>query len=111
MNPILTAAALIAAWNIVVFALYAIDKRRAQKGARRISEKTLLICTFLLGAPGAALGMAVARHKTRHLKFRILVPLALVLQLGLLGWVMRLILTPTQKGFSQWMTGSNQSFY
>ena len=86
MNPILTATALIAAWNIIVFALYAIDKHRAQKGARRISEKTLLICTFLLGAPGAVLGMAVVRHKTRHLKFRILVPLALVLQLGLFIW-------------------------
>lgn len=86
MGSLRIVAVFIVVWNIAVFALYAIDKRRAKLGARRIAEKTLLACTFLLGAPGAALGMAVTRHKTRHLKFRILVPLALVLQLGALVW-------------------------
>ena len=69
-------------WNFIVCLLFAVDKRRAQKGAWRISEKALLVCTFLCGAPGALLGMLAVRHKTRHLKFRILVPLALILQLA-----------------------------
>ncbi len=36
-------------WNILVFATYAIDKRRAIRGAWRISEKTLMIESLLLG--------------------------------------------------------------
>lgn len=78
------AAALLALWNLVVFLLYAADKYKAKAGKRRIPEKTLLACAFLLGAPGAALGMLAVRHKTRHIKFCILVPLALVLQVALL---------------------------
>lgn len=43
-------------WNILVFATYAIDKRRAIRGAWRISEKTLMIESLLLGGFGAFLG-------------------------------------------------------
>lgn len=39
-------------WNILVFATYAIDKRRAIRGAWRISEKTLMIESLLLGGFG-----------------------------------------------------------
>ena len=74
-------AAVFVLWNFTVCLLFVVDKRRARLGTWRISEKALLICTFLCGAPGALLGMLAVRHKTRHLKFRILVPLALVLQL------------------------------
>ena len=81
------AALALVVWNFTVFILYAADKRKAKAGRWRISEKTLLLCTFLLGAPGAVLGMLAVRHKTRHWKFRILVPLALLLQIGLLVWI------------------------
>ena len=72
-----TAGIITAAWAVMsaaTFALYGADKSRARKGAWRISEKTLLLCALCLGAFGAAAGMGIFRHKTRHLKFRILVP-------------------------------------
>jgi len=68
-----------AAINLTTFALYGIDKRRAQKHAWRISEACLLTLPFLGGALGALLGMSCFRHKTKHLRFRILIPLALLL--------------------------------
>lgn len=85
--PVIIALVLLG-WNLIVFLLYAVDKWKAKSERWRISEATLLVCTFLLGGLGGTLGMAVARHKTRHLKFRLLVPLALVLQLGLLVWLL-----------------------
>lgn len=69
--------------NLIAFALYGIDKRRAKQGAWRISEYTLLLVAFLGGSLGALLGMRYFRHKTRHRKFRYGVPLILLLQLGL----------------------------
>lgn len=67
--------------NIVAFAAYGIDKRKAQKGRWRISESTLLLLAFFGGALGALLGMRVFHHKTKHWKFKILVPMFLILQL------------------------------
>lgn len=69
--------------NLIAFALYGIDKRRAKQGAWRISEYTLLLAALLGGSLGALLGMRYFRHKTRHRKFRYGVPLILLLQLGL----------------------------
>lgn len=69
--------------NLIAFALYGIDKRRAKQGAWRISEYTLLLIALLGGSLGALLGMRYFRHKTRHRKFRYGVPLILLLQLGL----------------------------
>ncbi|PXV65515.1 uncharacterized membrane protein YsdA (DUF1294 family) [Dysgonomonas alginatilytica] len=66
-------------WNIVVFFLYGLDKRKAKTNKYRISEKTLLLSSFLWGATGAFLGMHVFRHKTKHAKFKILIPIFLVL--------------------------------
>ena len=68
--------------NLIAFALYGIDKRRAKQGAWRISEYTLLLVALLGGSLGALLGMRYFRHKTRHRKFRYGVPLILLLQLG-----------------------------
>lgn len=66
--------------NIVSFCAYGIDKRRAKRGKWRIPEATLLLLTFLFGGFGGVLGMRVFRHKTKHKKFIILVPAALVIQ-------------------------------
>lgn len=74
-----TAVYILIIWNLFVFLLYGFDKRKAKTGSRRISEKNLLLCALLMGGAGAALGMGLFRHKTRHAKFVILVPLALIL--------------------------------
>ena len=73
--------------NIVAFAAYGIDKRKAQKGRWRIPESTLLLLAFFGGSLGALLGMRAFHHKTKHLKFKILVPLFLAMQLALAGWL------------------------
>ncbi len=67
--------------NLITFAVYAHDKRIARqgKGKRRVPERTLILLAFLGGAVGALLGMVLCRHKTKHAKFLVLVPLAVIL--------------------------------
>lgn len=67
--------------NIGTFILYAIDKRRAVKRRWRISEKTLLGVAMFGGGLGALSAMFLFHHKTKHWKFRILVPFFVVLHL------------------------------
>lgn len=50
--------------SVATFCAYGIDKRRAKKGLRRISEKTLLSLSLLGGAIGGLAGMFKFRHKT-----------------------------------------------
>ena len=83
--------------NLIAFALYGIDKRRAKQGAWRISEYTLLLVALLGGSLGALLGMRYFRHKTRHRKFRYGVPLILLLQLGLGLYLFLLLLQAAEQ--------------
>lgn len=73
-----------AVWNLIVFLIYAYDKTNAVKRQWRIPESTLILLAIAGGGLGAILGMYLIRHKTRHLKFKLLVPLALVVQLAVL---------------------------
>ncbi|MDE6002497.1 MAG: class A beta-lactamase [Prevotella sp.] len=70
--------------SVVTFIVYGIDKLKAKKSWRRISEFTLLMLAFMGGSAGAWVGMNVWRHKTRHKKFRYCVPVFLFLHIGLL---------------------------
>lgn len=65
--------------NILGFVTMGIDKKRAINRGWRIPERTLLLIAFIGGALGSFLGMYIFRHKTRHVKFRILLTLALLL--------------------------------
>ncbi|MGN1267271.1 MAG: DUF1294 domain-containing protein [Dorea sp.] len=69
--------------NLVAFAMYGSDKRKAKKNQWRIPEATLLGVALIGGSVGALLGMKVFRHKTKHWKFKIMVPLFLVLHLAM----------------------------
>ncbi len=51
--------------GLVTLSLYGIDKRRARRGAWRISEKLLLGCSLAGGAWGGLLSMHLFRHKTK----------------------------------------------
>ena len=84
----LAVAAAVLLWNIVVFALYGLDKARAQRRAWRIPERVLLGCAAIFGGFGAVLGMQLFRHKTKHKKFVWLAPLFLFLQAGLVAIVL-----------------------
>ena len=78
-------AAVSACLNLYSAALFGIDKRRAKKKLRRIPESTLLWSAVPFSAAGALAGMYLFRHKTRHKKFTVLVPLLLALQLAILA--------------------------
>lgn len=69
--------------NLLAFAAMAADKALAQKGARRISEGSLLLPAVLGGSPGAILAMYLFRHKTRHGLFQIGLPVILLAQIAL----------------------------
>jgi len=80
---LIAVAAAIVIWNVITFALYAIDKKRAKNNEWRIKEATLIACAFLMGGIGAMVGMSVLRHKTQHIKFKLLVPIATVLNIAI----------------------------
>ena len=65
--------------NLIAFILYGIDKKRAIRNEHRIRESVLLWIARLGGAIGSWLGIKIFRHKTKHTKFRIVVPLWIVI--------------------------------
>ena len=69
--------------NAIAFALMLIDKQKARKGAWRIPEKTLIGIALAGGSLGGLLGMNLLRHKTKHLKFSVGLPVILALQIVL----------------------------
>ena len=73
--------------NLIVFALYGIDKRRAKRGQWRIPEKTLLAGTWLLGGVGAFAAMRMFRHKTKHIAFQVSAPVGAVLSIAAMALV------------------------
>ncbi len=73
--------------NIIGFALMGIDKKRAVRGAWRISEASLFGAALLGGALGSTLGMHFFHHKTRHWYFRYGLPAIFVAQALFLGWL------------------------
>ena len=73
--------------NVVAFAMYGADKYFAKKDMWRISEKALLGVAAIGGAFGAFAGMETFRHKTKHAKFKILVPVLMVVHLAVLGYL------------------------
>ncbi|GGF96879.1 hypothetical protein GCM10010912_47040 [Paenibacillus albidus] len=75
--------------NIIGYVVMSEDKNKARKRRDRVPEKTL----FLLAAMGGALGVLIAmyrkRHKTRHMSFRIGIPLLLLLNVLLYGYFLQ----------------------
>ena len=69
--------------NAAAFTLMLIDKQKARKGAWRIPEKTLIGIALAGGSLGGLLGMNLLRHKTKHLKFSVGLPVILALQIVL----------------------------
>ena len=73
--------------NIIGFAIMGVDKKRAIRGAWRISEASLFLTALLGGALGCTLGMQQFRHKTKHWYFRLFFPLFAAAQTALLFFV------------------------
>ena len=82
---ILVVMAVLIVMNLVSFALMGIDKRRAQRGAWRISEKALFLTTACFGGLGGVMGMHLFHHKTKHWYFRVFFPAMLAAQIVILA--------------------------
>lgn len=70
--------------NIFTLTIYCLDKILSKTKAMRISENTLLLFCFIGGGVGGFLAMQIVRHKTKHKKFLILVPVSIAFNLALL---------------------------
>jgi uncharacterized membrane protein YsdA (DUF1294 family) len=78
--------------NLTAFVLYGIDKKRSIRNEYRISESVLLWMARLGGGIGCWLGIKMFRHKTKHTKFRFIVPLWIVI------WVVAVVLAALKLG-------------
>ena len=70
--------------NIIGFLAMFIDKRKAQKGAWRIPEKTLFLIAVFGGGIGTIAGIYCFRHKTQKLIFTIGMPVILICEILLI---------------------------
>ena len=60
------------------------DKQAAKRRKRRVPEKTLFLLSAFGGSVSMLCAMLIIRHKTKHLKFMLGIPLIICLQ-GLLS--------------------------
>lgn len=67
--------------NAAGFLLMLIDKFKAKKNLWRIPESTLFTVACLGGSLGCIAGMYTVRHKTKHRKFTLGMPLILAVQI------------------------------
>ena len=65
--------------NIMGLLSMYLDKYFSKNNMYRISEKSLFFIAILGGSIGSIIGMYQFRHKTKHLKFTIFIPIIIVL--------------------------------
>lgn len=73
--------------SVITFAMYGIDKAAAGKGRRRTPEATLLFAGLIGGWPGALVAQRLFRHKTRKQPFQAIFWCGMVVNCGVLGWL------------------------
>ncbi len=69
--------------SLISFIIVGIDKRKAINGMYRIPESTIFLFAFLGGSVGVFIGMKKFHHKTKKLKFKIGIPLIIIIQLAI----------------------------
>ena len=74
-------------WSILDYVLMGVDKWKAKRNRWRVPEKTFFLVALLGGTLGAILGMYAFHHKTRHWYFKWGLPVMLIAQLALGGWL------------------------
>lgn len=67
--------------NLFAIFLMKYDKVKAINNQYRISEKTLFLIALILGGAGIYIGMYLFRHKTKHVKFTVGIPLIIILNI------------------------------
>jgi uncharacterized membrane protein YsdA (DUF1294 family) len=66
--------------NVIGFFTMWYDKRMARAGKYRVPESRIFLIAIAGGAFGVLLGMEIFRHKTKDLKFKVGIPVIIVLQ-------------------------------
>lgn len=74
--------AYIAAVNLLTLFLMRVDKQKAIKNQFRIPERTFFLLSLLGGAIGTYIGMKIFRHKTKHGRFTIGIPILIIVNLA-----------------------------
>ena len=72
--------------NALGFAVMLLDKFFAKNKMRRIPEATLMGIAVIGGSAGCLCGMYTVRHKTRHVKFTVGIPIIMAVQLAIAAW-------------------------
>ena len=83
--PLDIALQYLAVINVATFFTYGLDKWKAKRSKWRIREAALLTLAVLGGSIGAWLGMKVWHHKTQHKKFKVGIPIIIIVQ-ALIIW-------------------------
>ena len=74
--------------SVVSFVMYGIDKASSKRGGQRIAENTLHLFELCCGWPGALIAQQAFRHKTRKVSYQFVFWLAVLFNLGALGWLL-----------------------
>ena len=72
----------LAAVSLLAMGLTWYDKRAARSVSRRIKERTLLLVSALGGSVAMLMVMRLIRHKTKHSKFMVGIPIIIILQIA-----------------------------
>lgn len=76
--------------GLVTFLAFGWDKRCAERGARRIPERTLHALELFGGWPGALVAMQTFRHKRRKPRYFVVTyAIACGHALGFIAWLLR----------------------
>lgn len=75
--------------QLVAVIITVTDKKNSAKGKWRVREKTLLLTALLGGASSMYITMLIIRHKTKHIKFMLLLPLMIVLHTAILYMIFK----------------------
>lgn len=75
------------AFSVMTLVMYSIDKAAARHSWRRIPEIHLHLLSLVGGWPGALIAQQLLRHKTRKQPFQTLFWLTVVVNLGLVWWL------------------------
>ena len=69
--------------SLIASGLTAYDKRAARLGLWRVRERTLLLVSVIGGSAAMLITMSLTRHKTKHAKFMVGIPIIIILQIAM----------------------------
>ena len=70
--------------NVITFFIYGLDKYFAKKRLYRFPESALLSMAFVGGVFASIISMLIFHHKTKKRRFRVFIPLILLLWITIL---------------------------